>query len=369
MDRIKVSLVVPVCNVEKYLNECLESALAQTLKDIEIICVDDGSTDSSPSILKEFAARDARIKIITKPNAGYGHTMNRGMAMAQGEYIGILESDDCIDPEMCSRLYAEAKKQDLDVVKSDFYRFETVDGKKKLTYVPLTDNAEWYGRVIDPRKEPKVLKLKMNTWTGLYRRSFLEENGIAHHESPGASYQDNGFFFQTMCLAERVGFVRRAFYLNRRDNPNSSVFSKGKVYTMCGEMAFVKDFLKSREELWDIFKDQYFFKLLHNYEFTYMRIAQESRAEFINRISAEFKDAEACGDLNVERVYTKSEAERVRILIDDPASYPSYGATIALRQRISALESELNAIKGSMSFRIGRAMTALPRRLVDLLRR
>lgn len=201
---IKVSVVVPVCNVEKYLRECLDSLLAQSLKEMEFICVDDGSKDSSPAILAEYAAKDSRIKVITKPNAGYGHTMNKGIDAAQGEYIGILESDDLAPREMYASLYAAAKKHDLDAVKSDFSRFETINGKRVETRVPLTADESWYNRIVDPAKEPDCLRLAMNTWTGIYKRDFLVKNNIRHNETPGASYQDNGFFFQTLCQAKRV---------------------------------------------------------------------------------------------------------------------------------------------------------------------
>lgn len=93
-DTPKVSLLVPICNVERYLRECLDSAVAQTLKDIEIICINDGSTDSSPDIIREYMERDPRVKMIDKANSGYGDSMNRGLEMACGEYVGILESDD-----------------------------------------------------------------------------------------------------------------------------------------------------------------------------------------------------------------------------------------------------------------------------------
>ena len=93
----KVSVIIPVYNVEKYLRQCLDSVINQTLKDIEIICVDDGSTDNCPNILDEYAAKDARIKIIHKKNEGYGKAMNVGISHASGEYIGIVEPDDYID--------------------------------------------------------------------------------------------------------------------------------------------------------------------------------------------------------------------------------------------------------------------------------
>ena len=111
-----VSIVVPVCNVQKYLRQCLDSLTDQTLQDIQIICIDDGSTDDSLSILQEYGSRDSRIEIISKPNAGYGHTMNMGFAAAKGEYVGIVESDDFAEVDMFEKMYNLAKSNDADVV-------------------------------------------------------------------------------------------------------------------------------------------------------------------------------------------------------------------------------------------------------------
>lgn len=107
----KISIIVPVCNVEKYLSKCLDSIVNQTLKEIEIICIDDGSTDDSGAILDSYSQKDSRIKVIHKKNSGYGNSMNVGMDCAEGEYIGIVESDDCILPEMYEELYRAGKEQ------------------------------------------------------------------------------------------------------------------------------------------------------------------------------------------------------------------------------------------------------------------
>lgn len=104
MQSCAVSILVPVCNVKKYLRECLDSLERQTLENIQIICIDDGSTDSSPEILKEFQARDSRFEIISKKNSGYGDSMNQGLAQAHGEYIGIVESDDFVNFDMFEKL-------------------------------------------------------------------------------------------------------------------------------------------------------------------------------------------------------------------------------------------------------------------------
>lgn len=121
--RPKVSIIVPIYNSETYLEECLDSIINQTLKEIEIICVNDGSTDNSLDILNRYASNDDRITIINKQNTGYGNSMNVGIDHAKGEYIGIVESDDYIKPHMYETLYNKAIEHDLDLIRADFEQF------------------------------------------------------------------------------------------------------------------------------------------------------------------------------------------------------------------------------------------------------
>ena len=106
-----ISVLVPCCNVEKYLRQCLDSIINQTYTELEIICLNDGSTDSTPDILREYEKKDSRILVVDKPNSGYGATMNLGLKMAKGKYIGIVESDDYIEPSMYEILCKEAEKE------------------------------------------------------------------------------------------------------------------------------------------------------------------------------------------------------------------------------------------------------------------
>ena len=122
MTKPKVSIVVPIYNVEQYLVQCLDSILAQTLQDIEIILVDDGSKDASGTICDVYADKNSRVRVFHQPNGGYGKAVNLGFSLAQGEYLGIIESDDFIKPEMFERLYLAAVQHDADIVKSNFYR-------------------------------------------------------------------------------------------------------------------------------------------------------------------------------------------------------------------------------------------------------
>ena len=118
-----ISVLVPICNVEKYLDECLSSLQNQTLKDIEIICINDGSTDSSLDIINKFASEDPRFVVIDKPNSGYGDSMNRGLELSRGKYIAILESDDFLDADALEYMVTEAESRQLEVFKCNFWLY------------------------------------------------------------------------------------------------------------------------------------------------------------------------------------------------------------------------------------------------------
>lgn len=119
----KISVLIPIYNVEKYLGECLESIINQTYSDLEIICINDGSTDNSLSIINKYAKLDDRIVLIDKENSGYGDSMNRGLSIAKGEYISIVESDDFIEKDMLGVLYEKMASYNLDVVKCKYNRY------------------------------------------------------------------------------------------------------------------------------------------------------------------------------------------------------------------------------------------------------
>ena len=317
---IKVSVVVPVYNVEKYLRECLNSLVNQTLKDIEIICVNDGSTDNSLEILKEYQQVDNRIKIISKNNSGYGHTMNIGLDYAQGEYIGIVEPDDYVKLDMYEKLYNKAHEFDLDLIKADFYRFTGNKDDLHLKYNHLSHDAKYYNRVLRPYDDLKVFRFIMNTWSGIYKREFLNRYHIRHNETPGASFQDNGFWFQTFCWAERVYFLNEPFYMNRRDNPNSSVHSKSKVYAASNEYAYIHEFLEKNPKL----KEHYMFifsvKKFHNYLFTIDRIGNEFTQEFVEFFSKDLKKSQELGELD-QKYFTEYEWKTVQMIINTPEKY------------------------------------------------
>lgn len=301
MDMKKVSLILPVYNVSQYLRECLDSVVSQTLTELEIICVNDGSTDNSLEIIQEYAARDPRILVITGPNGGYGKAMNKGLDRATGEYIGIVEPDDYVPVEMYQELYQIASENDLDLVKADFYRFTRDEsGTEHRQYILLDETRQRYGQLLCPAQDPSCIRFTLNTWSGIYRRSFLEQHHIRHNETPGASFQDNGFFFQTFVHAQRAMIVNKPYYRNRRDNPNSSVASKAKVYCMNVEYDFIRDLLMEDQALWEKFQYMYWWAKYRNYQFTYGRIDDRFKPEYLARMRQEFKRALQLGQLREE---------------------------------------------------------------------
>lgn len=280
----KVSVIVPVYNVEKYLGTCIESIINQTLEDIEIICVDDGSTDSSAEILDRYALKDNRIKVIHKTNRGYGHTINTGFDIAVGEYIGIVESDDYILPRMYEVLYICASENDLDLVKSEYIEFwDTINH----TWRAHASNMEdYFGKVLLAEDRLLFYRFYMNSWLGIYKRSFLEKNSIRHNETPGASFQDNGFWIQTMSMCSRAMWLNEAFYMYRQDNPLASVKSGDKVWTMYNEYKNVEHILESKGLKRELTICRYYRMVRH--QGVFIRIEEKYKEEYAKTIFEDF---------------------------------------------------------------------------------
>lgn len=349
--RPNVSIVVPVCNVETFLRECLDSVICQTLDNIEIICVDDGSTDNSLKILEEYAVKDSRIQVISKSNSGYGNTMNVGMAKATGEFIGIVESDDYVDKNMFKRLYETACKYNAEIVKSDHYIFSTKEGKQRKQYQAVCP-LEYYNRVLNAKICPEIFNFTMMNWTGIYKREFIEENEIRHNETPGASFQDNGFWFQTMALADKIVFIKEAFYYYRQDNPNSSINSKKKVFCICDEYKYIQIFLEENSDLAEKYFQQFFHKKVFNYLNSYRRIADEFKIDFLKRVAEEFK-------LDLKNPYLKREQidpwifSQISRIIDSPELFYIEDSQYLLRKEYERVHQKLMRVRNSNEFCTG----------------
>lgn len=371
----KVSIIVPAYNVEPYLVECMESITKQTLSDIEIICINDGSTDGTLKILKSYAEKDPRIVLIDKENGGYGIGVNIGLSVATGEYIGIVEPDDFVPVNMFGDLYEIAKANDLDFVKADFYRFERAsNGDMFLTYNHLDRKNQYYNQVFDPSHTPEAIRFIMNTWSGIYRKAFLDEYHIRHNETPGASFQDNGFWFQTFAFAKRGMVIDKPYYMNRRDNPNSSVKNVQKIYCINAEYDHIRDVLMQYPETWERFKTYYTLKRFHNSVATLRRISNEFKKDYVERFSKEMKRAKQMGEMD-EELFTAAERDNLHLLINQPLVYyklkalPMNNGPSTFNNNFKQVKAELDQIKRSKSYRVGKAIMYIPVRLKNLAKR
>lgn len=196
MKKVDISIVVPVYNAEKYLDRCLTSLVEQTKKEIEIIIINDGSTDNSEKVIKKF--KDDRIKYIKNTNQGIGATRNEGIAKATGKYLMFIDSDDYLEENTCELLFNKAEKDNLDMVVCDFYR-ENETGEKKKEKITTFENTTI-------KETPELLyKINMSPWNKLYKTKMIKDNNVYFEED--LKYEDTPFVFISMDKAKKIGKI------------------------------------------------------------------------------------------------------------------------------------------------------------------
>lgn len=217
----RVSYIVPIYNPGEYLVQALDSVKNQTLTDIEIICINDGSTDGSLEVLRRYEAADPRFRVVDKQNAGYGAACNRGLEEATGEWIAILEPDDYIDDDMAEKMvaFAESFNEPIDIIKTPYWRIRMPEmpGQKRL-------NCS-YKNLVKHRQQPfsiaeatTYMAHHPSIWSALYRRSYLKEKHISFPEIPGAGWADNPFMIETLLQTDRIVYLDEPFYNYREDS-------------------------------------------------------------------------------------------------------------------------------------------------------
>lgn len=286
MSNPKVSVIVPIYGVEQYLRQCVDSILAQTLHDIEIILVNDGSPDACPQIIDEYAQRDSRIVAAHLTNGGYGRAVNHGIRMARGEYIGIIEPDDWAEADMYDILYRIATEHQVEVVRCNYYRYTQAHGDEMVHMLPSQDME----KVISPKEHSDVFYCRATVWAALYHRPFLEENDIQFLESPGASYQDIGFNFKVLARSTRLWLTPHALVHYRSDNEHSSTRSDKKVYCIADEWKEVERYMSRYPE---DYKASYVLRChirLDQYMWNLKRLKGPAREEFRAYVVAEYRD-------------------------------------------------------------------------------
>ena len=240
----KVSIIISAYNVEKYLRQCLDSAINQTLKDIEIICVNDGSTDTSLEILKEYVRKDNRINLIDQKNEGAGAARNTGLDAANGKYVHFLDGDDWLERDAMEILHDKAVSDDLDILKFDRFTYnDTTGGSSRLEYF----DGKQLPNVFSSKSIPFIFNIASSTaWNKLYRHSFLKEKNIRFQNLKTCN--DIYFAFAAIALADRVSIINKPLISWRVNHANSTTSNRG-VHWECIFFAYEK----LREDLKYIF--------------------------------------------------------------------------------------------------------------------
>ncbi len=303
-----VSIVVPCFNVERFVAECLDSILKQTYENIEIICVNDGSQDGTLGIINSFAKQDSRIIVIDKTNSGCGASVNLGLSRAKGKYVGIVESDDYVDPDMLEVMVGAAETCSLEMVKAGFYiTYKTYEEEKWVLRAPEN-------KVFSSTEEEGIFFEQPAIWSGLYLKSFLLENGIKFLETPGASYQDTSFNFKCNLMCKRCMVLHKCF-LHYRQHEQNSIKSGGKVYAICDEYDEIVNYAKRKNKFSDFEKGIILALLMGGYKWNFQRLPWgKEKVNFVNRWSLDLKRLKGEGVMPNERLGSKKKLDYKTIL-------------------------------------------------------
>lgn len=221
---LKVSIVVPIYNVEKYLEQCIESIVNQTLEDIEIILVDDGSPDNCPQICDNYAKKDNRIKVVHKKNGGLSSARNAGIEVATGNYIGFVDSDDYIELDMYEKMYNIAIENNVDFVMSDYYRVS--DEGKVIATLDMDEGIYDKNKIKKDIFPTLIMGEDINygrllaVWHCLYKKELLYKNNLMFDEEVKYS-EDNLFSSIIGYNANSFYYMKGSYLYNYRYNPNS----------------------------------------------------------------------------------------------------------------------------------------------------
>lgn len=261
---VKISVIIPVYNAEEFLDEAINSVLNQTLSDIELVCVNDGSKDHSLRMLEDFAKKDKRIKLIDQENAGCGAARNRALDDAEGDYIYFFDPDDYILPNTFEELYNNAINNDSDLVIFKIARFKD---KEEINYsIPgfefekVFKNVDFDNFTFDYHDaRPFVMNTSFAPWTKLYKKSFLDKYGDFRFPT-NIAFDDAPFHIQSMLRAAKISYVPEFFYFYRY-NPNSIINTSSNgidIFKICD---IVENFLKENKFYCEFIEEFKLFKI------------------------------------------------------------------------------------------------------------
>lgn len=277
----KISVIIPVYNTERYLDKCLTSVINQSFKDIEIILINDGSTDNSYKILEDYEKKDSRIILVNQKNKGQGFARNLGIKLAKSPYLAFIDSDDFIKPTMLEDLYTIAKRDNADIVKSRYQRV-TEDGKETKMVSTLIDSHSKEEFLHD------ILSLKYISivWDSLFKKELFQDNVI---KFPNIYFEDVAILYQLYFFAKKISYTNHVYYYWReRIGSTTQTFSEKHVNDIFKTFDITYKFLE-RWDVFDCYKNSFIIGCIKQFNKFYGRLAQNNfslkdKKNLINKI-------------------------------------------------------------------------------------
>lgn len=358
----KVSVIIPVYNAEKFINDTLDCVLGQTMREIEVICVDDGSRDNSLELLRARALTDDRLMVISQPNSGAGVARNNGLAHAKGEYISWLDSDDLFEKDMLQVAYDACKKQnaDIGVFRCDMFDDETgtvSSGKWALRdeYLPANQPFTW-----KDMPEKIFFAFVGWAWDKLFRREFVLENKLQFQAL--RTTNDMLFTFSALIAAESIITIDRVLVHQRRRASDSLSVTREKSWSCFHEALDALEKYLREKGVYPQLEKCFINYCVHFSLWNLNSITGETYALLYEAIRNEYFPQWDIARRSDEYFDSKGEIGQARRIIE--MSFPAYAAhAISAARKNAGAKAELEAIKNSTSYRIGRAITRIPRLL------
>lgn len=356
MGEVKVSVVIPVYNAEKFLDDCLTTLIKQSLQEIEILCVNDGSTDGSLEVLRRYEKEDARIRVFTQENQGAGAARNLGLAQAKGDYLSFLDADDFYEPDMLEQAYKVAKEKDADVCVFYADLFDTV----KKEYRPCT----WAFRrqyfkdqaVFSPKEHPNNINIfRMFNgwpWDKLFKREFILRQGLEYQNL--RTTNDMYFVFMALAKAERIVTLDQCL-IHQRVGISSSLSRTREKSWDC----FYLGLQEMQRELKDTGMYETYRTAFVNWALNFSlwqlnSIGGESIGKIYNLLRDKAFEEFDLDKLPVEEFFAKGEYEQYQKIMERPLEFYLYDKITALDQekqklleKNSKLEAEVKKLKTS----------------------
>lgn len=284
----QISVVVPVYNVEKYLRECLDSLANQTFEDFEVICVNDGSDDSSLDILEEYASEDERFKIVSQENKGLSGARNTGMNYIKGRYLLFLDSDDWLELNALELLYNHANALNSEMVifpyryfNQETKQYEENDFTKLNMFDSSVDNKNFNYKNI-----PETVFRIPHESIKLYDVKTLKKLAVKFPE--GLNYEDAYFFYKIFFKLNKVSIIRTPIYNYRIRNDSICTTGTEKSFDIFKILTSIENFLKE-DEIYESFKDEFILFTVINLKFVYLRLDERFRDRYLEKIKKNYE--------------------------------------------------------------------------------